>query len=285
MTDPAGLTVGAILERSTRALVEAGVSAPRADALAIASHVLGVDRGGVIARLPDPVPPALARRLGDLIDARARRQPLQQILGRVEFHGLTLAVDAAVLIPRPETEELVDAVLAEPLPERARVADWGTGSGCIAIALAVARPSWSLIAVDVSPAALEVAARNARERGVADRIRLVAADFRVPHATEPLDGIVSNPPYVAEEEWRALAPEVRDHEPKLALVSGPRGDEAYAALLPRAFAGLAPGGLLALELGWTSEAAVRTLAAASGFREIGVRPDLQGIPRILTARR
>ena len=286
MTPPAGLTVGALLERSTRKLVEAGVPAARADAIALLSHALGVDRGGVIARTPDPVDADVARRVAALIDARAGRRPLQQILGTLEFHGLSLEIADGVLIPRPETEGLVDAVLEADLPERARVADWGTGSGCIAVALAVARPAWSVTAIDLAPEALALARRNAQRHGVLERVRVLAADFREP-AAEPgsLDAVVSNPPYVAEAEWRALEPEVRDHEPALALVPGPRGDEAYAALVPRAHAVVVPGGLLALELGWTSEADVRRIVEAAGFGTIRVVPDLQGIPRVLTARR
>ena len=286
MTPPAGITVGALLERSTRKLVEAGVPAARADALVLLGHALGLDRGGVIARAPDPVGHEVARRVAAMIDARAGRKPLQQILGLVDFRGLAIEVGEGVLIPRPETEGLVDAVLEADLPGRARIADWGTGSGCIAVALAVARPAWTLTAVDLAPAALELARRNASRHGVLDRLAIVAADFRE-RTAEPgsLDAVVSNPPYVAEGEWRALEPEVRDHEPVLALVPGPRGDEAYAALVPRAHESLAPGGLLALELGWTSEAAVRRAVEGAGFLEIRVAPDLQGLPRVLTARR
>src|SRR5262249_39793682 len=150
-----------------------------------------------------------------------------------DFRGLDLVVDEHVLIPRPETEGLVDAVLEEALPERARIADLGTGSGCVAVALAVARPGFRIDAVDLSPEALAVAERNAARHGVAGRVRTIAGDFTrsVPSGAAAYDAVVSNPPYVPEDEWRSLQEEVRAHEPKLALVPGPTGHEAYAAVV------------------------------------------------------
>ncbi len=287
MTAEAAPTVATILEEAARRLREAGVPDPRREAASILAFVLGTDRGGVVARKPDSVATGSAARFAELIALRALRTPLQHLEGRAEFRGLEFEVNADVLIPRPETEELVQAVLDAGLPEAARVADLGTGSGCIAIALAVRRPAWRLHAVDLSAAALRVAKRNAAKHGVAERVAFVECDF----ATVPDDGrglydaVVSNPPYIPEEEWRGLEPEVRDHEPKGALVPGPMGNEAYAALVRAAAIMLRPGGLLALELGWKSSDAVRSMVASSGFNDIGVQPDLQGIPRVLTARR
>jgi release factor glutamine methyltransferase len=287
VTAEAAPTVATILEEAARRLREAGVPDPRREAASILAFVLGTDRGGVVARKPDSVATGSAARFAELIALRALRTPLQHLEGRAEFRGLEFEVNADVLIPRPETEELVQAVLDAGLPEAARVADLGTGSGCIAIALAVRRPAWRLHAVDLSAAALRVAKRNAAKHGVAERVAFVECDF----ATVPDDGrglydaVVSNPPYIPEEEWRGLEPEVRDHEPKGALVPGPMGNEAYAALVRAAAIMLRPGGLLALELGWKSSDAVRSMVASSGFNDIGVQPDLQGIPRVLTARR
>ncbi len=287
MTAEAAPTVATILEEAARRLREAGVPDPRREAASILAFVLGTDRGGVVARKPDSVATGSAARFAELIALRALRTPLQHLEGRAEFRGLEFEVNADVLIPRPETEELVQAVLDAGLPEAARVADLGTGSGCIAIALAVRRPAWRLHAVDLSAVALRVAKRNAAKHGVAERVAFVECDF----ATVPDDGrglydaVVSNPPYIPEEEWRGLEPEVRDHEPKGALVPGPMGNEAYAALVRAAAIMLRPGGLLALELGWKSSDAVRSMVASSGFNDIGVQPDLQGIPRVLTARR
>jgi release factor glutamine methyltransferase len=285
VSPPAVPTVGTILEWSTRTLVEAGVPDPRLDAMALLAHALGTDRGGVVARKTDMIDAATAERATALVAERAGRRPLQQILGHAEFHGLDLEVDAAVLVPRPETEGLVDAVLAESLPDAAAIADLGTGSGCIAIALAVARPRFRLVAVDRSAAALAVARRNASRHQVSDRVEFEEGDFGAPPESwrGAFDAVVSNPPYVPEEEWRGLQPEVRDHEPRIALVPGPTGDEAYAAVVRTGRALLKPGGLLALELGWTSEPSVRALVGQAGYEGIELRPDLQGIPRVLLA--
>ncbi len=287
MTPEAAQTVAAVLEEATRRLREAGVPDPRREAAFILAFVLGTDRGGVAARKPDLIGPEAAACFAELIAARALRVPLQHLEGRAEFRGLLFEVSGDVLIPRPETADLVQAVLDAGLPEAARVADLGTGSGCIAVSLAVERPSWRLIAVDLSAAALRVAARNAAKHGVADRIAFVESDFAAPEAAwhDAFDAVVSNPPYIPEEEWRGLEPEVRDHEPKGALVPGPTGNEAYEVIVRAAAAMLRPGGLLVMELGWKSEEAVRIMAVSSGFDDVSVRPDLQRIPRVLTARR
>jgi release factor glutamine methyltransferase len=278
-------TVVTGLDDAERRLREAGVPDPRRDAAALMAQVLGTDRGGVAARKPDPLAPEPAARFAALVAARALRRPLQHLAGSAEFAGLALAVSADVLIPRPETEDLVCAVLDASLPEAARIADLGTGSGCIAIALAVRRPRFAITAVDASPRALVVAEANAKRHGVSARVAFVKADFAaLPDSWDgTFDAIVSNPPYVSEAEWRELEPEVRDHEPKEALVPGPTGHEAYAVIVRTARAALRPGGLLALELGWKSEGAVRALAEEQGFHDCVVRPDLQGIPRVMTA--
>lgn len=287
MSPVAPPTVVARLDEAERRLREAGVAEARRDAAALMAQVLGTDRGGVAARKPDPLDPDSAARFAALVAARALRAPLQHLAGLVEFLGLTFAVSGDVLIPRPETEDLVRAVLDASLPDEARVADLGTGSGCIAIALAVTRPHLAITAVDASARALDVARANAARHGVTARVTFVEADFAALPASwvGTFDVIVSNPPYVTEDEWRELAPEVRDHEPKQALVPGPTGNEGYVAIVHTARAMLRPEGLLALELGWKSEPAVRALVDAAGFRECAVRPDLQGIPRVLTARR
>ena len=287
MTPEAAQTVATVLDEATRRLREAGVSDPRREAASILAFVLGTDRGGVVARKPDALESGAAARVAELIAARALRVPLQHLEGRAEFRGLEFEVNADVLIPRPETEDLVQAVLDAGLPESSHVADLGTGSGCIAVALAVDRFAWRLVAVDLSAAALRVAARNAVKHGVADRIAFVGSDFAAPGATwhGAFDAVVSNPPYIPEQEWPRLEPEVRDHEPKGALVPGPTGNEAYEVIVRAAAAMLRPGGLLALELGWQSEEAVRAIVVFGGFNEIAVRPDLRGIPRVLTARR
>ena len=287
MTPEAAQTVATVLEEATRRLREAGVPDPRREAASLLAFVLGTDRGGVVARKPDLVEAGAAARYAELIAARALRVPLQHLEGRAEFRGLEFEVGPDVLIPRPETEDLVQVILDAGLPESARVADLGTGSGCISVALAVGRGSWQLVAVNLSAAALRVAERNAAKHGVAERIAFVKSDFAAPEAAwhGAFDAVVSNPPYIPEEEWRGLEPEVRDHEPKSALVPGLTGNEAYEVIVRAAAAMLRPGGLLALELGWKSEEPVRATVGSSGFNEIAVKPDLQGIPRVLTARR
>ncbi len=287
MTPNAVRSVATVLEEATRRLSDAGVPEPRRDASELLAMVLGTDRGGVVARKFDPVASDAADRYAALISSRARRTPMQHLEGRSEFRGLTFDVGPMVLIPRPETEELVEVVLEAGLGTSARIADLGTGCGCIAIALSVARPGWRLVAVDAATDALSIARANADTHQVSDRIVFVNADFATPDAAwrGAFDAVVSNPPYIAEAEWRDLAPEVRDHEPKRALVPGPSGHEAYEVVGPAAFDMLRPSGLLALELGWTSEAAVRGIVTATGFSDIVVRPDMQGIPRVLTARR
>jgi release factor glutamine methyltransferase len=268
VTPAAGRTVSELLEEAHRRLV------------------LGTDRGGVVASKPDVAADDAARRLTELLAARERRVPLEHLAGVAAFRGLEFEVGPDVLIPRPETEGLVEAVLDAGLPAVARVADLGTGSGCIAVALAVARPSWSVAAVDASPEALRVAARNVAKHGVAKLVTLIERDFAaVPDAERgSFDAVVSNPPYVTEDEWRGLQPEVRDNEPRIALVPGPTGHEGYEAVARAAGRMLRPTGLLALELGWKSEEAVRAIVLRHGFRAIVVSADMQGIPRVLTAR-
>lgn len=287
MTPPTGRTVGDLLEEATGRLRGEHVPDPRREAVVLLAIALDTDRGGVIARRPEQIDAASVTRFEALLSARLRRVPLQHLEGTAEFRGLEFEVSADVLIPRPETEDLVQVVLDAALPDGARVADLGTGSGCIAVALAAERPSWRLVAVDLSAAALRIARRNAARHGVADRVSFLERDFADVPALDAgrYDAVVSNPPYIPEEEWRGLQPEVRDHEPKLALVPGPTGNEAYGAVVRAAASMLRSGGLLALELGWKSEAAVRAIVEAAGFRDLEVRPDMQGIPRVLAARR
>ena len=287
MTSPAGAaTVGRLLDEAHRRLDAAHLPDPAREAVALVALALGTDRGGVLVRKPEAAAPAVAERLEALVAARERRVPLQYLAGTVEFCGLVLAVGPGALIPRPETEGLVEAVLSLPLPADARLTDLGTGSGCIAAALATARPGWAVTAVDASPEALAIAATNVARLGLAARVQLVERDFAV--APDPerglYDAVVSNPPYVPESEWESLQPEVRDHEPRGALVPGPAGDEAYAAIARAAAALLKPGGWLAFELGWKSAPAATRAAVAAGFGEIDIRPDLRGIPRMLLAR-
>lgn len=207
--------------------------------------------------------------------------------GEQEFLGRPFAVDARVLVPRPETEEVVGAFLGLLGANARRVADLGTGSGCIAVSVALARPEILVHALDRSEEALEVAGENARRHGVADRIVFRLGDFGAPPRewSGTMNGVISNPPYVGEDEWEGLAPEVRDHEPKGALVPGPTGDEAYDVLVPAAWTLVVPGGVLVAELGHRNSAGATASARAAGFDPVEVLPDRRGIDRILVARR
>lgn len=250
------------------------------------AHLLGLDRGGVLVRANDPLDAAAASRFAALVERRAKREPLQYLIGEQEFRSLVLQVDRRVLVPRPETEELVQAVLDARLPRAGRVLDLGTGSGCIAISIAVERPDLEVVAVDRSDEALELARTNA-ERNRADHVTFVHRDFgELPESwAASFDLVVSNPPYVSAQEWASLAPEVRDHEPREALVPGTTGLEGYISLAPSAHRVLRTGGALLVELGYRSEAGARAAVAAAGFGEIVVTNDLRGIPRILGARK
>jgi release factor glutamine methyltransferase len=236
------------------------------------------------------------------IDRRLSLEPIQYITGQQEFYGLTLKVTPAVLIPRPETEHLVEAVLHHfanlPQDRTFRLADIGTGSGAIAIALAVHLPQARITAVDLSPPALAVAEGNARAHNVGHRIRFLQSDLlaalhhgsaaaepasELAPTSELFDAIVSNPPYIPESERPTLHPQVRDHEPSTALFAGESGLEIYRRLIPEAYAALKPNGLLALEIGHGQSESLTTLL--HGWDKLFFIKDLQQIPRVALALR
>jgi release factor glutamine methyltransferase len=232
------------------------------------------------------------------VERRARREPLQYLTGVQEFWSLPFRVTPAVLIPRPETEGILEAVVALPLPQgsgRPRLLDLGTGSGCLAIAVAHSFPDARVVATDVSAEALEVARDNARTLGVADRIRFVQGDLgdalaaestapAVPVKPWRFDVILSNPPYIAAADLEELAPEVRDHEPRVALTPGPDALAVHRRILELAADLLAPGGWLLVEIGAGQAEPIRALYAAQDrLRLDSIRPDLAGIPRVVVA--
>ena len=232
----------------------------------------------------EPLAPESRARYREWVLRRAAREPLQHVVHEAEFCGLKLRSDGRALVPRPETEGLVEAALALDLPPGSRVADLGTGSGAIAIALAVARPDLELWALDLSPQALALAQENAELHGVASRIRFELGDMAAPPAAwrGQMRLVLSNPPYVAAAEWEALEPEVR-RDPRAALVAGPSGLEAYEALAGPARELLAPGGHLVLELGAGQAREVERIVAAAGLTVREVRRDFRGIERVLVA--
>lgn len=257
----------------------------RRDAETLLLHLIGKHRAWLIAHAQDEFGGCTAMGYAALIDRRYAGEPIQYITGECEFYGLPFRVTPAVLIPRPETEHLVEKAieLNRGFPARVRILDVGTGSGAIAIALARALPAAHITAIDLSSQALEIAAFNAQRNGVAERIRFLEGDLLSPVVDEHFDLIVSNPPYVPLTDRPTLAVEVREHEPTLALFSGDDGLNVYRRLIPASAHALSSGGSLALEIGCGQSEAIRDLLAASGFHEIAFTPDLQGIPRVASA--
>ena len=242
------------------------------------------DRAWVLAHPETELSPEQMEHYDELLTRRARHEPMQYILGEQEFYGLRLRVTPAVLIPRPETEHLVEAVLERvPRDQTLRIADVGTGSGAIAVALATHLPLAQVDALDLSTEALAVAEGNARAHGLAHRVRFLHSDLLASAGSEPYDCIVSNPPYVSSGE--VLEPQVGLWEPPLALFAGPDGLAVYRRLLPQAAERLAPGGLLALEIGAGQQQSLEALfAAAHPWQGPGFLPDLRGIARVALAR-
>jgi len=282
------VTAAETLHLGERVLHAAGLTTAGLDAETLLRYVCGWDRAQLVVALPQPLPPATETRFRELVDARARRRPLQHLTGRQWFWRHEFAVSPAVLIPRGETELLVESTLARLSGVTAPlVVDVGTGSGCIAISLALERPDLRVLAVDIAPAALEVARANAEESGVLARVALLVGDLLEPIASgrQSLDAIVSNPPYVDPTEREALAPEVRDHEPALALFAPGDRYSVYRRLVPAASERLRAGGWLLLEVGMGMADEVARLCAQAALRVDSVQRDLQSIPRVLAAQK
>jgi len=278
-------TILRLLDWTARFFESKGIDTARLDAELLLAHALGCRRIELYARydeVPDGEPLA---RFRDAVRRRGQRIPAKYLTGETEFYSLALAVGPAVLIPRPETEFLVEQAL-KALPEDAerRVADLGTGSGAIAIAVAKQRPRAQLVATDASREALDVARANAQRHGVADRIEIRQGRwFEALAADTVFDAIVSNPPYVATADLECAMPEVRDHEPRAALDGGPDGLDALRTLAAGAPAWLKPGGWLIVEVGAGQAQAVTDLAEGTGrYETIGVVPDFAGIDRVVS---
>jgi release factor glutamine methyltransferase len=282
------MTLREALTSATRQLdASSGLCADAArDAALLLRHVLAISHAAQLAEPERELTTEQQATFDALILRRIANEPIQYITGEQEFYGLTLRVTPAVLIPRPETEHLVEAVLAElNLAQSLRILDVGTGSGAIAIALAFHLPNAQITAVDLSAAALEVAAANTARHALAGRIRYLKSDLldAFPPDEAPFAAIVSNPPYVPAADRASLHPQVRDHEPAAALFAGPDGLDIYRRLIPQARAALQPNGLLALEIGHGQSEAIASLL--SGWKELRFLDDLQHIPRIALARK
>jgi release factor glutamine methyltransferase len=271
------------------------------DALAaelLLMHALGRDRTWLYSYPETPLEPVATEKYFALIARRAAGEPTQYLTGKQEFWGLEFEVNPAVLIPRPETEHVIEVAL-ERLRARGigadlrasgplRIADVGTGSGCIAVALARELASAEIFATDISAAALEVARRNAARHGVTDRLRFMNCDLLrgVAGGETQFDLIVSNPPYVARDDAGQLQPEVRDHEPDAALFGGPTGVEIYSRLIEQAGSLLRRSGILVLELGYNSAAHVQGLLQPElGWTRVKITNDLAGTLRVVAAER
>jgi release factor glutamine methyltransferase len=263
------------LEAATESLAAAGCDTARLDAELLLAHAVGGDRAELYKKPDRRLEPDQARAFGELVRRRARREPVAYILGRAHFRQLELAVDHRVLIPRPETELLVD--LAE---NGQRVLDVGTGSGAIALAIAQERTGVRVTGIDSSPDALEVARGNAERLGL--DVEMMIADLIV---GGPYDLIVSNPPYVRDAEWPGLAPEISLYEPQDALLGGPDGLDVIRRLVPEATQTLVRGGMLGMEVGQGQSRAVEAMFEKAGLRAVETKRDLAGIPRVVTGRR
>jgi release factor glutamine methyltransferase len=275
-TPLARTTIRDALDSAVIAFTAAGCETPRLDAEVLLAAALGVDRAALIAGSEHGLEPGQARAFADAARRRTMREPVAYILGRKGFRRLELAVDPRVLVPRPETEHVVEAALG--LPEGARVADVGTGSGAIALALADERPDLRVVATDASPGAVAVARANAARLGL--DVEVLEGDLLAP-VTGPVDAVVSNPPYVREGE--PLPPEIARYEPAEALFAGPDGLDVHRRLAPAATA--TGAGFAAFEVGAGQASAVADLLRAAGFASVDRVRDLAGIDRVVVARR
>jgi release factor glutamine methyltransferase len=279
------MTVGESVARG-EAQLRAGPHPDRArrDAETLLLHLIGRNRAWLLSHLDDDFAGCRSIGYAVLLERRFRGEPIQYITGQAEFYGLPLRVTPDVLIPRPETEHLVEEVLKRRAGFSApRIVDVGTGSGAIALALAHEWPSARVTAIDHSEGALAVARDNARRTGFADRVRFLHGDLLEPVAAEQFEMVVSNPPYVPVTDCDSLAEEVRAYEPALALFAGDEGLDVYRRLIPQARNVLMPGGMLVLEIGFGQAKAVEHLLAETGLSAIEFAPDLQGIPRVVAA--
>lgn len=281
-------TVGRLLTWTTDWLAGKGSDSPRLDAEVLLAHVRGCPRIALYTAFDDVVDEAGRTRFRGLVKRRGEGEPVAYLVGSREFFSLAMAVSSAVLIPRPETEGLVVRAidLCRPLASP-RIADVGTGSGAIAVALAKHLPKAHLVATDISADALAVAKANVTRHALDDRIELVGCDLLdSPSAAGPFDCIVSNPPYVRADEFAGLPRDVRDHEPKSALVAGPTGVEVVERLVEAAESRLATGGWLLVEIGPTTvKAAEGIIARRPGLVPGPTLADMAGLPRIVQARK
>lgn len=280
-----GTSIAEALLHGANKLRKAGVPDERREAGSLLMHVLDRDRTHILAHADDELTDEQVEKFSESLDARAQGKPLQYITGRQEFFGLEFEVTSDVLIPRPETELLIEAALSIVSPnETPFVCDVGTGSGCIVVTLLHQLPRARALALDISEAALAVAQRNANRHGVQERVSFIASDLFAgvaPSLSSSFDLIVSNPPYVAERAVEGLQREVRDFEPRVALTAGKDGLSIIRRLLIEGRDYLKSGGFLIFEIGFDQHEAVRELIDENSWKLLEIHDDLQGIPRTL----
>ncbi|HKU77709.1 MAG TPA: peptide chain release factor N(5)-glutamine methyltransferase [Pyrinomonadaceae bacterium] len=276
------MTIGEIIREATRELKDAGVPEARREAGSLLSFVLGKDRTFLISHAEDSVDENSLARFREFVERRGGGEPLQYITGVQDFYGREFRVTPDVLIPRPETELLVEATL-QIVGEAPLICDVGTGSGCIAVTLLCEIVNARAVAIDKSPAALAVAKINAQDYSVADRTLFVVSDCfeSLDSRDYQFDLIVSNPPYVTEAALEGLQREVRDHEPLMALSPGGDGLNVIRRLINEGPAFIKPNGHMLMEIGFDQGEAVKSLVDGSAWSLREIRPDLQGIPRIV----
>ncbi len=292
MSDTNAWTIGRLLTWTTDYLKQHGAASPRLDAEVLLAAARGCERIALYTAYDQIADDGTRSVFREYVRRRAAGEPVAYLVGHREFFSLSFQVTRDVLIPRPETEHLVVELLdlfqvRSAETARARIADVGTGSGAIAVTVAKHAAACHVTALDISPQALEVARGNAQHHGVADRIEFVLSDLltEVPPA-EPFEVVASNPPYVSESEWERLPPDVKDYEPRSALVGGATGSETIARLIPQAANHLRPGGWLLLEIGPSVEPSVHQLLGQDGrFQAVQTVKDLAGLPRVVKAQR
>ena len=277
--------VGDQILDAARRLSEAGIDSPLLDTQLIMARALGCSRLDVIAHSERMLADSQLSLFTFMLEKRLARCPLPYILGRKEFYGLELTVGTGVLIPRPETETLVEECVRRVGQRACLLADIGTGSGAIAVALAASLPESRVYATEISQPAAEVARANVEKHSLAQRVSVLMGDLLEPLVGLGLlfDAIVSNPPYIPTDEIATLAPEIRLYEPAGALDGGPDGLDSYRRLFPESVGLLREGGFVAVEIGAGQADAVRSIASAAGFSKIEVVPDLAGIGRVVIA--
>jgi len=284
-----GATYDALLRDTAVALAAAGIDNARFEARLLLSHAAGLTIEQLIARGPDTAPAAIVATLRELTARRVRREPMVYILGEREFWGLPFRVSPAVLVPRPDSETLIETVL-ELFPDRSqplRIADLGVGSGCLLLTLLREYPRACGVGMDASEAALDVANANAGALGVTSRTVLVVGDWRrsgwIDRLGGPFDLVVSNPPYIRSDAIAGLMPEVAVHEPRLALDGGPDGVAAYRIIAVAGPRLLVPGGWLVVEGGEGQAADIIDIFSTAGLSPRAPRKDLGGVDRVVAA--